>query len=59
MVLIAIAIALPASYYIASKWLEGFAFRIDVQWWYFACSGLVALLIAWLTVGIQTIKAPG
>jgi putative ABC transport system permease protein len=57
MVLIAVAIALPASYYIVTLWLEGFVFRIDVQWWFFACSGLAALFIAWLTVGIQTLKA--
>jgi putative ABC transport system permease protein len=57
MVLIAVAIALPASYYIVTLWLEGFVFRIDIQWWFFACSGLAALLIAWLTVGIQTLKA--
>ena len=57
MVVVAIAIALPASWYFASKWLEGFAFHIDLEWWFFAGSGLVALLIAWLTVGFQTIKA--
>ena len=57
MVLIAVAIALPASYYIVTLWLEGFVFRIDVHWWFFACSGLAALFIAWLTVGIQTLKA--
>jgi len=57
MVLIAVAIALPASYYIVTLWLDGFVFHIDVQWWFFVCSGLAALLIAWLTVGIQTLKA--
>ena len=57
MVVVAIAIALPASWYFASKWLEGFAFHIELEWWFFAGSGLVALLIAWLTVGFQTIKA--
>ena len=57
MVLIAVAIALPASYYIVTLWLDGFVFRIDVRWWFFACSGLAALFIAWLTVGIQTFKA--
>ncbi len=57
MVLAAIAIALPASWFLASKWLEGFVFHIDLQWWFFGGSGLVALLIAWLTVGVQTFKA--
>ncbi len=57
MVVAAIAIALPVSWYLASEWLQGFAFHIDLEWWFFGGSGLVALLIAWLTVGFQTIKA--
>jgi putative ABC transport system permease protein len=57
MVIVAIGIALPASWYFASSWLEGFAFHIDLEWWFFAGSGFAALLIAWLTVGLQTIKA--
>ncbi len=57
MVLVAIFIALPISYFVARQWLQGFAFSIDLEWWYFAGSGLAALLIAWLSVGFQTIKA--
>ena len=57
MVLIAIVIALPASYYMATSWLGGFVFRIELHWWFFAGSGVIALLIAWITVGIQTLKA--
>ena len=48
---------LPVSYFIAKNWLEGFAYRIDLAWWYFAGAGLLALLIAWFTVGLQTVKA--
>jgi ABC-type antimicrobial peptide transport system permease subunit len=57
MVLIAIVIALPISYFMAKNWLEGFAYRIDLEWWFFISAGLVALLIAWFTVGLQTVKA--
>jgi len=57
MVIAAIVISLPVSWYVTSQWLEGFQFRIDLQWWFFGGSGLAALLIAWLTVGLQTIKA--
>ena len=57
MVLIAIIIALPVSYFIAKYWLGGFAYRVDLEWWFFIGAGLMALLIAWFTVGIQTIKA--
>ena len=56
-VLIAIVIALPVSYLIARKWLNEFAFRIDLEWWYFITAGLIALLIAWFTVGLQTVRA--
>ena len=57
MVLIAILIALPVSYLIASNWLEGFAYRIDLQWWYFVGAAMLTLIIAWLTVSFQTLKA--
>ena len=57
MVLVAIFIALPISYFVAQRWLQDFAFSIDLEWWYFAGAGGVALLIAWLSVGFQTIKA--
>ena len=56
-VLLAIAIALPVSYFIARKWLDEFAYRIDLEWWFFVGSGVLALLIAWFTVGLQTIRA--
>ena len=57
MVLMAIAVALPISFFIAKNWLEGFAYRIDLEWWFFIGAGLIALFIAWFTVGLQTVKA--
>jgi ABC-type antimicrobial peptide transport system permease subunit len=57
MVLISIIIGLPVSYLIASSWLNNFAERIAIEWWYFALAGLLALLISWLTLGTQAIKA--
>ena len=56
-VLVAIVIGLPISHYAASKWLEDYAYKIDLDWWFFAGAGLAALLIAWLAVGLQTFKA--
>lgn len=58
-VLIAIAIALPLSYLIVQYWLNGFAYRIQLEWWYFIGAGLAALAIAWLTVATQAFKAAG
>jgi predicted permease len=53
----AIVIALPSSFLIARYWLDSFAFKIDLQWWYFVGAGAMALFIAWLTVGTQAVKA--
>jgi len=57
MVLVAIFIALPLSFYVAQYWLAGFAFKIDLQPWFFLVAGFGALGIAWLTVSMQTLKA--
>lgn len=56
-VFIATCIALPLGYYAMNKWLEDFAYRIDIQWWMFALAGLTALFIALLTVGVRAMKA--
>ena len=56
-ILIAIMIALPLSYFITMKWLAGFAYRIDLEWWFFAGSGCLALVIALFTVALQTVSA--
>jgi len=57
MVLTAIIIALPVSYLIAKNWLDGFAYRIDLEIWYFISVALITLFIAWITVGTQAVKA--
>ncbi|MEJ1236885.1 ABC transporter permease [Chryseolinea sp. T2] len=56
-VLVANVFALPAAYVLSAWWLEGFAFRIGIHWWFFLVSGLSALVIAWLTVGTQAFRA--
>lgn len=56
-VLIATAIALPISYLMANEWLERFAYRISFSAWYFIMVGVLTLLVAWLTVGTQAIRA--
>ena len=56
-VLIANLIAWPVAYYFMSNWLQDFAYRIDITFWPFLLSGLVALLIAVITVSYQSIRA--
>ncbi|MEL7006232.1 MAG: FtsX-like permease family protein [Bacteroidota bacterium] len=57
MVMIAIIISVPISYFLAEEWLSAFAFRVDLSWWWFALSGTIALLIAMITVSLQTLRA--
>ena len=57
MVLVAICIGIPISYFIAKSWLDDFVFRIDLSIWFFVLAGLLTLVIAWLTVSLQTMKA--
>ena len=54
---IAFIIALPVAWYIMNKWLQNFAYRTDLSWWVFAVAGLLALVIALLTVSWQVRKA--
>jgi len=56
-VIVAFLIACPIAYYIARDWLSNFAYRIELSWWIFAVSGVMALIIAVLTVSWQTWKA--
>jgi ABC-type antimicrobial peptide transport system permease subunit len=57
MVFISICIALPLSYLIAWNWLDSFAFKINLEWWYFVGAALLTIIIALLTVSLQSINA--
>jgi ABC-type transport system, involved in lipoprotein release, permease component len=57
LVLIASLIAFPAAWWAMNKWLQSFAYRINISWRVFVVAGLSALLIALLTVSFQSIKA--
>ncbi|GEO09202.1 ABC transporter permease [Segetibacter aerophilus] len=57
LVFVAFVIATPAAWWLMSKWLQNFAYRITIQWWMFGAAGLLAIIIALLTVGFQAIKA--
>jgi ABC-type antimicrobial peptide transport system permease subunit len=55
-VIVAILIAIPVSHYTMKHWLEGFAYKIDLAWWVFALAGILAIVIAMLTVSFQAVK---
>jgi ABC-type antimicrobial peptide transport system permease subunit len=50
-------IAWPISFYAMSKWLESFAYRVDLSWWVFVLAGLIAVVVALVTVGWHAIRA--
>jgi len=57
LVFIGFVIAVPIAYYLMTKWLESFAYHGTVSWVTIALAGLAAILLAWITVGFQTLKA--
>jgi len=56
-VLVAAVVATPVTWFFMNKWLQDFAYRIDIDWWVFALSALVAILIAMATISLQVVKA--
>jgi putative ABC transport system permease protein len=57
LVILGIVIASPIAYWAMNKWLQDFAYRVEISWWIFALAGIVAIVIALLTVSYQSIKA--
>ena len=57
LVLAANVVAFPVAWYAMNRWLENFAYRIDLGWWMFALAGGLAFVLALLTVSSQAIKA--
>jgi len=57
LVIIAIVIASPLAWYAMNYWLQDFAYRINIQWWIIALAGTAAILIAFVTISFQSIKA--
>ncbi|NIR48850.1 FtsX-like permease family protein [candidate division KSB1 bacterium] len=57
LVAVAFLVASPIAWWAMNKWLESFAYRVDIQWWLFVVAGGVALFIALVTVSTQAIRA--
>jgi putative ABC transport system permease protein len=56
-VLISVLFAIPIAWYVMNKWLQNFAYRVDIQVWLFVLAGVAALIIALLTVSWQSYRA--
>ncbi|WP_183559299.1 ABC transporter permease [Mucilaginibacter sp. SP1R1] len=57
LVFIAILISSPLAWFFMNKWLQGFAYRINFQWWVIVLAGAVAIFIAFVTISFQSIKS--
>lgn len=57
LVIIGFAIAVPIAWYVMSRWLEDYAYHVEIKAWMFVGAGLLAMIIALLTVSFQSIKA--
>ena len=57
LILLAIAIAIPLSWYAINGWLESFAYHIQISWFIFVFASVLALVIAWITVSYESLKA--
>ena len=57
LVVMAFILAVPVAWIFTKKWLENFAYRVDLAWWVFPVAGMIALGIAFLTVSSQSVKA--
>lgn len=52
-----VLIATPIAWYAMNRWLQGFAYRIELQWWMFVLAGVTAVVVAIFTVATQSVKA--
>ncbi|SEI96491.1 putative ABC transport system permease protein [Dyadobacter sp. SG02] len=57
LVIIALLIATPAAWWLMDRWLQEFAYKIDVTWWMFALAGALSVLVALCTISYQSVKA--
>jgi putative ABC transport system permease protein len=57
LVLIAFVFAFPVAWWAMNKWLQDFAYRVNISWWIFVVAGIITLLIALITVSFQALRA--
>jgi putative ABC transport system permease protein len=57
LVLVALLVAIPVGWYAMNNWLSAFAYRLPLTWWVFALAGVVSLLIVFITISFQAIRA--
>lgn len=57
LVFLSVLIAFPVAWWSMTKWLQGYAYRININWWVFILAGVTAMVIAMVTISFQSVKA--
>ena len=57
LVLIALVLAVPVAWWLMNEWLKDFAYRVNIEWWIFLVAAIIAIIIAFVTISTQAIKA--
>lgn len=57
LVVVAAVLAFPVAWYAMHNWLKDFAYRTDIHWWVFIAAGMLAAIVAFVTVSLQAVKA--
>jgi putative ABC transport system permease protein len=57
LIVVALIISAPLAWYFMNKWLQDFAYRVNIGWWIFVAAGSMALLVAFITIATQAIRA--
>ncbi|HEX4372787.1 MAG TPA: ABC transporter permease [Puia sp.] len=57
LIFISFVIASPLAWFVMNNWLQNFAYRINISWWIFALAGILAVMVAFVTISFQAIKA--
>ncbi len=57
LIVVSLVIAVPIAFYFMSEWLTDYKYRIQLSWWIFGLAGFIALIIAWLTISFQSVRA--
>jgi len=57
LVIISLIAAIPIAWFAMNKWLQDFAYRIQIHWWVFVIGAIITILIAWITISAQAFKA--
>jgi len=57
LVIIALILAIPIAWFAMNRWLQDFAYRVNIHWWVFIIAAVITVLIAWITISTQAFKA--